>query len=70
MARADAEDVPIGVVGSPEGACLYESMGFQDVGFCVVESEGTKIEDRCMIRWPNGEKKEVAGLGELVDVKV
>lgn len=69
MARADAEKVPIGLIGSPEGACLYESMGFQDAGTCLVETEGTRIEDRAMIRWPNGERKEI-DLGKLVDVEV
>ena len=42
------------MVGSLQGARLYERMGWRDVGYCVIDFEERRLEDRAMVRWPGG----------------
>ena len=57
--RAEMEGIPIGLIASPEGAGLYASAGFKDVGLCVLDFDGTRIADRAMIWWPDIERKDI-----------
>ena len=57
MSRADEEAVQMGLIASPAGRKLYESVGFQDVG--VLKIEGCPLTDSAYVRWPNGERKDI-----------
>ena len=61
--RGDTEGIPIGVVGSLQGARLYERMGWKDVGYCIVDFEERRLEDRAMVRWPGGGNGNENGYG-------
>ena len=56
--RSNTERVPIGLAASPDGASLYMSVGFQDLGPAVLNGDGWRIEDRAMVRWPDGEGRK------------
>ena len=61
--RANTEGIPIALIASPHGVRLYESVGFQDVGLCVLDFDGTRIADPTMVRLPDMERKDLATKG-------
>ena len=65
LRTADAENIPIALYASPNGANLYRSIGFQDLAKSVVEYNGIRLEDPFMVRWPHSEQKDIHVDGEV-----
>ena len=53
--KADGEGLKVGLVASPMGEKLYESVGFRHVGWLIMGP----VEGKAMVRWPGGEEKEI-----------
>ena len=67
MNRADEEAVQLGLIASPAGRRLYDSVGFRDVG--VLEIEGCPITESAHIWWPSREGKDIKPKDKIITVQ-